>query len=583
MRVSPLATGSRALARALGPFRGRSLRVWHHPTYRLPLTSLEPRAGMEPRRSDLAAWYLEDTGAVAWSSFRRPGRVDYRDLARVHTPAWLESLSDVEVLARVFGVDPWDVPVDELLATVRHACGATVAAARGTLADRRPHLNLLGGFHHAAPDRGAGLCAVNDVAVALAVARAEGFAGRVAVLDLDAHPPDGLAACFRGDPAVWIGSLSGSDWGPLPGVDETLLPADSGDVPYLEALDALLARAPRPDLAFVIAGGDVLAGDRMGRLELSLEGVRQRDGRVTRRLAGVPQVWLSGGGYGPDAWRALAGSALVLAGQARRPVLPDADPLRWHFSRIAQRMDTRRLGGEAWLTAAELDEALGVRRPEARRLLGFYTVEGLEYSLETYGLLPQIRRLGYQDLRVTLDEATSGERLRLLGRAGGDEHLLVEAVLAREAVEGQPMLFVQWLTLRNPRVPFTALRPRLPGQDVPGLGLAREAGEMLLRIARRLDLAGVAFRPAHFHVAYTARYRLRMLDPIQQGRFEAIQRDLGHLPLSVVTGAIADGRVLLDGHPWSWEPGLMAFRFEETPSARLLADAERERTRFRLA
>jgi len=159
----------------------------------------------------------------------------------------------------------------------------------------------------------------------------------------------------------------------------------------------------------------------------------------------------------------------------------------------------------------------------------------------------------------------------------------VEVVLAREEVEGQPMLFVHWLTLRNPRVPFTALRPRLPGQEVPGLGLAREAGEMLLRIARRLDLAGVAVRPSHFHVAYTARYRLRMLDPVQQGRFEAIQRDLGHLSLHDVTVAIAQGRVLADGAPWAWEPGVMAYRFEEPPSARTEADRERERVRFRLA
>ncbi|MBN1336074.1 MAG: histone deacetylase [Deltaproteobacteria bacterium] len=575
--------GPATWTRALRPFRGRRLRVWYHPTYRIPLTSLEPRAGMEPRRSDLAAWYLEDTGAVSRASFCAPGRVAYRDLARVHTPGWLESLSDAKVLARVYGVDPWDVPVDELLATVRHACGATVEATQEALTGRRFQLNLLGGFHHAAPDRGSGLCAVNDVAVAIAVARAEGFEGRVVVLDLDAHPPDGLAACLNEDPAAWIGSLSGSDWGPVPGADETILPVRCGDGLYMEALSKLLARMPKPDLAFVIAGGDVLHDDRMGRLGLTLEGVRQRDRRVARALATTPQVWLAGGGYSPDAWRALAGTGLVLAGQGHRPVQADADPLRWHFSRIAQRIDVKRLGGEDFLSTAELEEALGVRRPESRRLLGFYTDEGLEYSLETYGLLPQVRRLGYGDLRVRVDRASSGDRLRLFGRADGAEHVLVEAVLAREEVEGRPMLFVHWLTLRNPRVPFTALRPRLPGQEVPGLGLAREAGEMLLRIARRLDLEGVAVRPAHFHVAYAARYRLRMVDPILQGRFEAILRDLGHLPLHALTSAIAEGRVLLDGRPWAWEPGLMAYRFEEPPSAHAPADRERDRARFRLA
>src|SRR5438552_2028117 len=82
--------------------------------------------------------------------------------------------------------DEADVVVDELLGSVRCACGGTVEAARAALQRRHPMLNLLGGFHHAAPSRGVGFCAVNDVAVAIAALRAEGFTGRVAVIDLDA-------------------------------------------------------------------------------------------------------------------------------------------------------------------------------------------------------------------------------------------------------------------------------------------------------------------------------------------------------------------------------------------------------------
>lgn len=48
--------------------------------------------------------------------------------------------------------------------------------------------------------------------VGLSILRSEGLAVNGMVLDADAHPPDGLAACFRGDPRVWIDSLSGSQW-----------------------------------------------------------------------------------------------------------------------------------------------------------------------------------------------------------------------------------------------------------------------------------------------------------------------------------------------------------------------------------
>ncbi len=148
---------------------------------------------------------------------------------------------------------------------------------------------------------------------AIATLRAEGFRGRVAVLDLDAHPPDGLAACLDADRDVWIGSLSGSDWGPLPRADETVLPPGTQDPAYLDALGALLSRMPRPRLAFVIAGGDVLAGDRLGTLGLTVAGARERDLLVASELEGVPSVWLPGGGYSDRAWHVLAGTGMAVA------------------------------------------------------------------------------------------------------------------------------------------------------------------------------------------------------------------------------------------------------------------------------
>ncbi|HYG67932.1 MAG TPA: histone deacetylase, partial [Anaeromyxobacteraceae bacterium] len=230
----------------------RDVVVWYDPLYRLPFSGLEASAGMEPRRADYALWWLRESRNVLAKSVRSPRRVSYEDRARVHAPEFLESLGRPEAVARIFAVDPSDVPVDEVMTTIRLACGGTLAAARETLATRTPALNLLGGFHHAAPASAGGFCPVNDIAVAVAALRAEGFGGRVAILDLDAHPPDGLAASLARDPRKWIGSLSGSDWGPLEDVDETVLPEGTGDAAYLEALGALLSRMPRPQLAFVI-------------------------------------------------------------------------------------------------------------------------------------------------------------------------------------------------------------------------------------------------------------------------------------------------------------------------------------------
>ncbi len=49
-------------------------------------------------------------------------------------------------------------------------------------------------------------------------------------------------------------------------------------------------------------------------------------------------------------------------------------------------------------------------------------------------------------------------------------------------------------------------------------------------MAERLKLAGVAFRPMWYHLAMQSRARFRFVDPLRQGRFEALVRDLAHLP-----------------------------------------------------
>lgn len=543
------------------------LPVWFAPEYRLPITSLEGDRGVEPRRAELAAWALLDLRAIRPEQLRTPVRVGYEDLSRVHSAEHLDGLGRVETLARIFAAPEWDVPVDEVMQTVRLATGATLGATRVALSRKGPALNLLGGFHHAGPAFAGGMCPVNDIAVALAAVRARGFTGQCVVLDLDAHPPDGTAACLAADPRAWIGSISGVDWG-VRGerLVERILPGGK-DEEVLAALDELVEQMPRPDLAFVIAGGDVLVGDRLGQMGMSVEGVRRRDLAMARALRGCASVWLPGGGYGEAAWTLLAGTGLALALGSRQPVPAELDPLARRFASISLSLDPKRLKSEKddapWLTEADLGRLAGPHSSAPVRLLGHYTAEGIEYGLHTFGLLTAVTRMGYENLRVEVTRVPLGDRMRLLGEAEGVEHVLVEGVYERQELRGPngegpaPILFVHWLTLRHPRGRFAPERPQLPGQDVPGLGMAREASLMLERMAARLELAGVGHRPSWYHIAFATRHGFRFVDPAVQGRFQALNRDLAGVPLLERTHAVAEGRVTLDGQPWTWEPALM--------------------------
>lgn len=559
----------------------RRVPIWYHPDYRLPLTSIADRTGLEPRRADLTLWYLEGAGWAEPADLRVPEPISYEALGRVHEADYLDGVTRPEELARIFGVEVWDLPVDEVLRTIRLSCGGTLAAAREALKIQGPTLNLLGGMHHAGRARGGGFCPVNDLAVAIAQLRSEGFTGRVHVLDLDAHPPDGTADCLAGDPLAWIGSLSGADWGPLPGgVDETVLPRGASTEVYLEALEALLGRMSSAELTFVIAGGDVRADDPLATLGLDLVGVQRRDARVLEALEGRASVWLPGGGYGPDAWRVLAGTAVILSGGRPRLIHPDSDPLRGRYARVAATLPTGALGDEPWITEADLTDVFGPSSRKHHRLLGFYTADGVEHALSRYGLLRALERLGYGPFRVEIEPEALGDRMRLWARSGGAEgveHLVVESLSERQRLPdaAQDILFLHWLTLRHPLASFSPDRPALPGQEVPGLGLAREAGELLLRMALRLGLAGVGIRPAWLHVAFACRHDFHFVDAARQGRFVALLRDLQAIPVHKLTVHVAEGRVLLDGEPYAWEPELMLRWTVSKPDGEWRAAVER--------
>ena len=87
------------------------------------------------------------------------------------------------------------------------------------------------------------------------------------------------------------------------------LPDGTGDDDYLAALDEGLAtledsaRQSGPfDLAIYLAGADPYSGDRLGRLQLSKQGLSQRDRCVINwcRSRQIPIAIAMAGGYAPE-------------------------------------------------------------------------------------------------------------------------------------------------------------------------------------------------------------------------------------------------------------------------------------------
>jgi acetoin utilization deacetylase AcuC-like enzyme len=189
----------------------------------------------------------------------------------------------------------------------RRSAGATIEACRAALAEG-VGVNLAGGTHHAFRGHGEGYCVFNDAAVAALAMQAEGRALRVAILDCDVHQGNGTAAILADDPTVFTFSIHAAKNFPFRKEASDLdieLPDGAGDTDYLAALEQGVCHAlsaAQPDLAIYLAGADPYAGDRLGRLALTKEGLRARDRKVFElcRAASVPVAVVMAGGYSAD-------------------------------------------------------------------------------------------------------------------------------------------------------------------------------------------------------------------------------------------------------------------------------------------
>jgi acetoin utilization deacetylase AcuC-like enzyme len=550
----------RSLRRLARGVRPRRVELVYDERYAVEL----PGTLHDALRGERILAFLDEEGLVDAERVLRPEPASYRDLLRVHEAEYLESLHRPGGLDRLLGM-PLGEPLQErFLEAQRTATGGTVLAARRALERRGAAVNLGGGFHHAFADRGARLCAYNDVAVALAERRAAGFTGRALVVDLDLHDPDGLRALLAADPAAHLFSIHArsaveSD----PKATYVALGDGVEEAAYLGALrrhlPEVLARFP-PDLAFFLAGADPAADDELGSWKLTAAGLLERDRFVVEALRGVPLVVLLAGGYGPGAWRYPARSlAWLLGGRAIEPPTTAETVLR-RYRRLTCGAEARPEGGEWALRPDDLDAAGGGFAPP-RRLLGAFSREALELLLERAGLLERLRARGFA--RPTLDlevGGVAGDTLRLWGDERRRE-LLLEVRLARDrrTLPGFDLLRLEWLLLQDPRSPFTPQRPPLPGQRHPGLGLLQDVAALLVLAGERLQLDGLVFVPSHYHLASQGKRWLRFVDPVEEGRFRALQEALRGVPLAAATHAVAGGRVVdaADGAPFVWRPAPM--------------------------
>lgn len=256
---------------------------------------------------------LIERGIATPEQFHRPEIGSFELIASVHDSAYVRSFFEGTIgheAIRKIGL-PWS---EELVSRTRTAVAGTLLTCELALKHGLA-CNTAGGTHHAHRNFGSGFCIFNDIAIAAQTLINRGQADHVLIVDLDVHHGDGTATIFKGDPRVFTFSMHCEKNFPSkkpPSDLDVPLAKGVGDSEYLDTLAQHLPRLleqVEPDLVIYDAGVDVHQDDRLGHLELTNEGLFNRDHYVIEQCRGhgIPTACVIGGGYDQDhtrlAWR----------------------------------------------------------------------------------------------------------------------------------------------------------------------------------------------------------------------------------------------------------------------------------------
>ena len=257
------------------------------------------------RKFELVRNKLLAEGTLRSEEFFEPEPASVSDLLLVHTEDYVSRLVNGQLTQkeiRRLGL-PWS---ESLVRRSFYAVGGTIAASLHCLEEGYSS-NLAGGTHHSFPDHGEGFCVFNDVAVAIRTLRSRGLVRRAGIVDCDVHQGNGTATIFADDTETFTHSIHGANNYPLFKARSSLdleLANGTSDDEYLKILGDSLPSVfeHEPDIVFYLAGADPFEGDKLGKLSLTIEGLRRRDLYVLRECyeREIPVVTVMSGGYGKE-------------------------------------------------------------------------------------------------------------------------------------------------------------------------------------------------------------------------------------------------------------------------------------------
>ena len=275
--------------------------IWYHPIY---TEGIHPDARFPRERYVELIKRLKSLRNSNQFLFLEPNKASRSELVIGHDPYYVDNflngkLSDKEI--KRIGLTPW---TPKLIPRTLRLMGGAIAALNHVVENGGIAGNMAGGTHHAHYDFGSGYCIFNDLAVCALLALQNHNYERVAILDLDVHQGDGTATILQNIDGALTISLHCQENFPFRKAvsDHDLeLEANSSDEQFLQKVNQAIDIAIKfnPQLILYQAGVDGLATDALGKLNITREGMGERNKLVFEMAVkhSIPTVVFMGGGY----------------------------------------------------------------------------------------------------------------------------------------------------------------------------------------------------------------------------------------------------------------------------------------------
>lgn len=274
-----------------------------HPIYQHPL----PEGHRFPMlKYELLPQQLLHEGTALETDFFQPERCDLESVLAVHDKEYVADLLNLTLnvkAARKIGFPLSKELVERELIIAQ----GTILGAQKSF-DAKVSFNIAGGTHHAFVDHGEAFCLLNDQAIAAQFLLNNKLANKILIIDLDVHQGNGTAEIFQNNPDVFTFSVHGKTNYPFKKESSDLdIAFDDGttDDAYLKTISSIIPKIiekQKPDFIFYLAGVDILASDKLGKLGCTIAGCKQRDELVFQFCSKyqIPVQVSMGGGYSPD-------------------------------------------------------------------------------------------------------------------------------------------------------------------------------------------------------------------------------------------------------------------------------------------